>query len=68
MTKQTRVVGASALLVLGGFLVITSLVGGSDLQAASIGSSGLDLSKILIWGGVAAIFLSSLLFISASAK
>ena len=68
MGKRSRVISATALMVLGGFLVVTSFVGGSDLQAAGVNETGFDIAKYMIWGGAAALFISAILFISASAE
>lgn len=68
MSKRTRVVGATALMVLGGFMVVTSFIGGADLKAAGVAETGIDLGKIFIWGGAAALLVSAFLFISASAE
>lgn len=68
MNKRSRVVSATAFMVLGGFLMITSFVGGTDLKAAGVAEAGFDVSKVLIWGGVGALIISAFLFISASAE
>lgn len=49
-------------------MVVTSFVGGSDLQAAGVNETGLDIAKYMIWGGAGALFISAILFISASAE
>lgn len=56
------------MMVIGGFLVVTSLIGGSDLQASGVAETGLNLGKIFIWGGAGALIISAFLFISASAE
>lgn len=68
MGKRTRVVGATALMLVGGLMVITSFVGGADLKAAGLDQTGLDIAKYLIWGGAGALLISAVLFISASAE
>lgn len=68
MNKRTRVISATAFMVLGGLLMITSFVGGTDLKAAGVAETGFDVSKVLIWGGVGALVVSAFLFISASAE
>lgn len=55
-------------MVLGGFMVVTSFVGGTDLKAAGVAEAGFDVSRLLIWGGVGALVISAFLFISASAE
>lgn len=66
MTKRFRIMGAAALAVIG----VSVLVGGFNpsLNAAGVGEAGVDLSKYLVWGGVAALVASALLFLSASAE
>jgi hypothetical protein len=68
MNKRTRVISATAFMVLGGFLMITSFVGGTDLKAGGVAEAGFDVSKFLIWSGVGALVVSAFLFISASAE
>jgi hypothetical protein len=68
MQKRTRIVGASVLLVLGGLLIAMNTLGGDGLHAAAVAESGFDWVKYLVWGGIASLFLSALLFISASAE
>jgi len=55
-------------MVLGGFMVVTSFIGGADLKAAGMAETGIDLGKIFIWGGASALIVSAFLFISASAE
>ncbi|MEX1123678.1 MAG: hypothetical protein WEC81_00675 [Patescibacteria group bacterium] len=68
MGKRSKVVSATALMLVGGLLVIARFVGGSDLQAAGLDQTGLDFSRYLIWGGAGALLISAVLFISASAE
>ena len=68
MGKKTRVVGATIFMLFGALAVITSYVGGADLQAVGIEQAGFDVAKYLIWGGAGALLISALLFISASAE
>lgn len=68
MNPRSKVIGATALMVIGGGLVVMSLVGGSELQASGVAETGFDLARLLIWGGVGALVISALMFISASAK
>jgi hypothetical protein len=55
-------------MILGGFLVVTALIGGTDLKAGGLLETGFDLSKFLIFGGIGALVISAFLFISASAE
>jgi hypothetical protein len=66
MTKRFRIMGASALAVIG----ISILVGGFNpsLNAAGVADTGIDLGRYLVWGGVGALVVSALLFLSASAE
>lgn len=66
MTKRFRIMGAAALAVIG----VSVVVGGFNptLNASGVGEAGVDLSKYLVWGGVAALVASALLFLSASAE
>lgn len=66
MTKRFRVVSGAALAVIG----LSVLVGGFNptLNAAGVAETGFDLGKYLVWGGVAALVASALLFLSASAE
>ncbi len=65
MTKRFRIMGGAALAVIG----ISVLVGGFNpsLSAAGVNESGLSLSRYFIWGGIGALVISALLFLSASA-
>lgn len=66
MTKRSRVIGATALAVIG----VAVLAGGFNptLNAAGIAERSFDLTRYLVWGGAAALVTSALLFISASAE
>lgn len=66
MTKRFRIMGGAALAVVG----LSVLVGGFNpsLNAAGVGEAGIDLGRYLVWGGVAALVGSALLFLSASAE
>jgi hypothetical protein len=68
MNRRGKIVGASVLAVIGVVLMATDFLGGSNLQAASVGSTGTDYAKLFIWIGVVALVISALLFISASAE
>lgn len=68
MNKRSKVISAGALLVVGGFLTIVSLLGGSDLQATTVGATSFNWSGILIVAGIAALIISAFLFISAGAE
>lgn len=59
---------ASVLAFIGAAAMGTSLLGGTTLQAAAVGTTGHDYSKIFIWAGVGFLVVSALLFISASAE
>jgi len=68
MSRRSQVVVASALLVVGvGFFTINAF-GGQSLSAASVGESGIDLTKYFLWGGVGLLVISALLYIRASAE
>ena len=68
MTKRSQVVMASALLVAGGGLAGVAAMGGTTLSAASVGQAGIDLTKYFLWGGVALLVVSALLYLRASAE
>jgi len=68
MGKRGRVVGATALMLVGALMVITSYIGGTDLKAAGVEQAGFDVARYLVWGGAGALLISALLFISASAE
>jgi len=67
MTKRFQVISATLLVIVGAVGLVGSYLGGGELSAASVSQIGFDLTKILIWGGVGALIVSALLFISASA-
>ncbi len=66
MTKRFRIMGGAALGVIG----LSVLIGGFNpsLNAAGVTETGVDLGTYLVWGGVAALVASALLFLSASAE
>ena len=68
MTKRSQVVMASALLVAGVGLAGVAGMGGTTLSAASVGQAGIDLTKYFLWGGVALLVVSALLYLRASAE
>lgn len=69
MTKRFRIISASALAVAGiAVLAGGFLPGTTTLNASGVAETGFDLTKYLIWGGVGALIISALLFISASAE
>lgn len=69
MSKRLRIITATALGVLGLAVVIGGFTPGTTtLNAAGINETGIDLAKYFVWGGVAALVASALLFISASAE
>jgi len=68
MTRRGKVVGGGALVIIGGFLLAINALGGSDLHAAGLQTTGYDITRLFIWGGASALVISALLFISASAE
>ena len=68
MSKRFQLVSATILLIVGAVGLMGSYLGGGELTAASVAETGFDLTKIFIWGGAAALILSALLFIGASAE
>jgi len=65
MNKRTQVVTASALAVIS----LTALAGSFvPLNAAGIGGTGFDYTKIFLWGGGILLVISALLYIRASAE
>jgi len=68
MTKRSQVVMASALLVAGVGFAVVAVTGGTTLSAASVGQAGIDLTKYFLWGGVALLVVSALLYLRASAE
>ncbi|MCR4278144.1 MAG: hypothetical protein NUV80_05705 [Candidatus Berkelbacteria bacterium] len=67
MSKRTQVVLAGASMVVGLAFITIKFVGGSSLEAASVGQAGIDLTKYFLWGGDGLLLISALLYIRASA-
>jgi hypothetical protein len=69
MTKRSRVIMAVAVGIIGLSSVVAG-VGGNDpsLNAVGAAETGVDIVKFLVWGGIAALVISAVLFISASAE
>ncbi|HSX41723.1 MAG TPA: hypothetical protein VLE93_00035 [Candidatus Saccharimonadales bacterium] len=68
MQRRLKIVGASALAVIGVLLMAANLLGGSSLHAQGIATTGFDWAKLIIWAGVGFLVVSALLFISASTE
>jgi len=60
---------AVAIAVIG-LSTLTAGIGGNDptLNAVGAAETGIDVVKFLVWGGIAALIISAILFISASAE
>lgn len=69
MTKRSRVIMAVAVGIIGLSSVVAG-VGGNDpsLNAVGAAETGVDIVKFLVWGGIVALVISAVLFISASAE
>jgi len=68
MYKRGRIVGATALSILGVCAVAVGQLGGGQLEAAGVAETGLNWVKIMVWGGAGMLVVSALMFISASAE
>lgn len=66
MNPRVKVIGATALMIVGIAVVAVGALGGSGLSAAGIGSASFDLTKILVWAGGITLLVSAILFVSAS--
>jgi len=54
-------------MIIGVGLVAGSFVGASPaVSAASVGGTIINWTKVLVWAGVSALFVSALMFVSAS--
>jgi hypothetical protein len=68
MHKRGRIVGATALAIIGVSFIVLTQVGGGQLEAASVAETGYNWLKILVWSGAGMLTVSALMFISASAE
>lgn len=68
MSRRLKVISATALTLIGATLLIVPLLGGSQLEAAGLSATGVDIGRYLVWGGVIILVASALIFISASAE
>ena len=66
MGKRTRVITATIVGIIGIVTVALPAIGGNSLNAAGLQGTGFDISKYLVWGGIAILVFSALLFVSAS--
>ena len=68
--KRTRIVGASMLMVLGVAVMSAGLFGDANptLSAASVAETGINWTKVMVWVGAGSLFVSALMFVSASAE